>query len=183
MHLRAALLTLMLASPMLAGAAQDTRGTEKKLQAIKRELQGVAKERRQIETQRGSASQQLRQADDQVGRSGVQLQTTQSRIEDEKARLAQLRVQQAQLRTTLGGAREELATLLRAADRQGPAGPLKTLLARDRVEDAQRLLTYHAYLEKARAKRIRELTTQLAELDRVEAEIAQRTGELTAAQQ
>ncbi|MGY4514835.1 peptidoglycan DD-metalloendopeptidase family protein [Lysobacter sp. HA18] len=183
MRLRVALLTLMLASPMMAGAAQDTRGTEKKLQAIKRELQGVAKERRQLETQRGSASQQLRQADEQVGRTGVRLETTQSRIESEKSRLAQLRVQQAQLRATLGGAREELATLLRAADRQGPAGPLKSLLARDRVEDAQRLLTYHAYLEKARAKRIRELTVQLAGLDRVEAEIAQRTGELTAAQQ
>ncbi|GAB1596640.1 murein hydrolase activator EnvC family protein [Lysobacter claricitrinus] len=184
MRLRAALFAVMLLlPPTMAGAAQDTRGTEKKLQAIKRELQGVAQERRQIETQRGSASQQLRQADEQVGRSGVQLQTTQSRIEDEKARLAQLRTQQAQLRTTLGGAREELATLLRAADRQGPAGPLKSLLARDRVEDAQRLLTYHAYLEKARAQRIRELTAQLAELDRVEAEIAQRTGELTAAQQ
>ncbi|AXK73005.1 peptidase M23 [Lysobacter sp. TY2-98] len=183
MRLRAVVLALLLLAPAWSGAAQDTRGTEKKLQAIKRELQGVAAERRQLETQRGSASQQLRQADEQVGRSGRVLQDTQSKITDETARLAQLRAQQAQLRATLGGARDELATLLRAADRQGPAGPLKSLLARDRVEDAQRLLTYHAYLEKARAKRIRELTAQLAELDHVEAEIAQRTGQLTAAQQ
>lgn len=181
MRLRAALLALALVAP-LAPAAQDTRSTEKKLQAIQRELKGVAAERRQLESQRGSASQQLRAADEQVGRTGQALQQTQTRIESERSSLAQLRARQARLRVTLKGAREELATLLRAADRQGTAGPLKSLLARDRVEDAQRMLTYHAYLEKARATRIRELTAELAELDRVEAEIARRTGELTAAQ-
>ena len=182
MRMRGVLLVIVLALPGPAGAAQDTRGTEKKLQAIQRELKGVAAERRKIETQRGSASQQLRAADEQVGETDRSLRQTQSRIEIEKSSLAQLRTRQAQLRDTLGGARRELATLLRAADRQGPAGPLKSLLARDRVEDAQRLLTYHAYFEKARAARIRDLSAQLAELDRVEAEIARRTGELTAAQ-
>jgi septal ring factor EnvC (AmiA/AmiB activator) len=182
MRIRIALLTLLLALPGLVGAAQDTRGTEKKLQAIKRELKGVAAERRKIETQRGSASQQLRAADEQVGQTDRSLRQTQSKIETEKSSLAQLRTRQARMRDTLKGARTELATLLRAADRQGKAGPLKSLLARDRVEDTQRLLTYHAYLEKARAARIRDLTAQLAELDRVEAEIARRTGELTSAQ-
>jgi septal ring factor EnvC (AmiA/AmiB activator) len=182
MRIRIALLTMLLALPGLVGAAQDTRGTEKKLQAIKRELKGVAAERRQIETQRGSASQQLRAADEQVGQTDKSLRQTQTRIEREKSSLVQLRTRQAAMRTTLRGARNELAALLRAADRQGAAGPLKSLLARDRVEDTQRLLTYHGYLEKARAARIRQLTAQLAELDRVEAEIARRTGELTTAQ-
>ena len=182
MRLRAALLALMLSLPVLAGAAQDTRTTERKLQALKRELQGVAAERRKLETQRGSASQQLRQADEQVGQTDRELRSVQERIASERANLVQLRARQARMRETLKGAREELATLLRAADRQGRAGALKTLLSRDQVEDAQRLLTYHGYLQQARAKRIRELTAQLAELDRVEAEIARRTGELTAAQ-
>jgi septal ring factor EnvC (AmiA/AmiB activator) len=182
MRLSVALLVFLIALPAPAGAAQDTRGTEKKLQQIKRELKGVAAERRKIETQRGSASQQLRAADEQVGQTDRSLRQTQSRIESEMSSLVQLRTRQARLRDTLKGARSELATLLRAADRQGRAGPLKSLLARDRVEDTQRLLTYHAYLEKARAARIRELTAQLAELDRVEAEIARRTDELTAAQ-
>ncbi|GAB6196362.1 murein hydrolase activator EnvC family protein [Lysobacter xanthus] len=181
MRLRAALFAFLLL-PAFAGAAQDTRGTEKKLQAIKRELQGVAAERRKLETQRGSASQQLRSADEQVGQTDRSLRETQTRIALESSTLAQLRTKQASMRVTLKGAREELATLLRAADRQGKAGPLKSLLARDRVEDAQRLLTYHGYLQRARAARIRDLTAQLAELDRVEAEIARRTGELTAAQ-
>ncbi|TZF84338.1 murein hydrolase activator EnvC family protein, partial [Cognatilysobacter lacus] len=182
MRTHSALLVLALSVPVLAAAAQDTRGTEKKLQQIKRELKGVAQERRQIETQRGSASQQLRAADEQVGQTDRSLQQTQSKIQTEKSSLSQLRVRQARMRDTLKGARVELAMLLRAADRQGPAGPLKSLLARDRVEDTQRLLTYHAYLEKARAARIRDLTAKLAELDRVEAEIAHRTGELTTAQ-
>lgn len=177
------LLVLLLAwLPGTPATAQDTRGAERKLQAIKRELKDVASERRRLETQRGSASQQLRQADEQVGQTDRSLRQTQERIQIERASLSQLRAKQARMRTTLKGAREELAALLRAADRQGRAGPLKSLLARDRVEDAQRLLTYHGYLQRARAQRIRLLTAQLAELDRVEAEIAQRTGQLTAAQ-
>ncbi|TBR13997.1 MAG: peptidase M23 [Lysobacter sp.] len=177
------LLVLLLAwLPGTPATAQDTRGAERKLQAIKRELKDVASERRRLETQRGSASQQLRQADEQVGQTDRSLRQTQERIQIERASLSQLRAKQARMRTTLKGAREELAALLRAADRQGRAGPLKSLLARDRVEDAQRLLTYHGYLQRARAQRIRLLTAQLAELDHVEAEIAQRTGQLTAAQ-
>jgi septal ring factor EnvC (AmiA/AmiB activator) len=162
--------------------AQDARKTERELQKIKRELQDVASERRKLEGQRGEASRQLRAADEQVGASDRALRQTQAEIEADRARLAALRPRQAQLRGTLVGAREELATLLRAADRQGRAGALKSLLARDRVEDAQRVLTYHAYLQRARAQRIRTLTAQLAELDRVEAEIAKRQDALTAAQ-
>jgi septal ring factor EnvC (AmiA/AmiB activator) len=175
------LLVLALALPALA-PAQDARRTERELQKIKRELKDVAGERRKLEGQRGDASRQLRQADEQVGQSDRALRQTQAGIERDRANLVQLRQRQKTLRGTLSGARVELAALLRAADRQGPAGPLKSLLARDRVEDAQRLLTYHRYLQTARARRIRELSAQLAELDRVEADIARRQDALTAAQ-
>lgn len=182
MPLRLPLLAFALC--LLAGGvgAQDTRKAERQLQQVKRELQGVAAERRRLEGQRGEVSRQLRSADEQVGASDRALRQTQAEIEADRARLATLRPKQAQLRSTLGGAREELAALLRAADRQGRAGALQSLLARDRVEDAQRVLTYHGYLQRARAVRIRTLTTQLAELDRVEAEIAARQNALTAAQ-
>ncbi len=176
------LLLLLALLPAFAAPAQDARRTERKLQELRRELKDVAGERRRLEGQRGDASRQLRDADEQVGQTGRVLRRTQEEIERDRASLAQLRQRQAVLRRTLSGAREELAGLLRAADRQGPAGPLKSLLARDRVEDAQRLLTYHRYLQAARARRIRELSTRLAELDRVEADIAKRQGTLTAAQ-
>lgn len=179
--MRLTALVLLALLPTLA-PAQDTRGTERKLQDLKRELKAVASERRRLEGQRGTASQQLRAADEEVGQSGRSLRETQARIAAERAGLAQLRARQAALRTTLKGAREELASLLRAADRQGTAGPLKSLLARDRVDDAQRMLAYHGYLQQARARRIQTLRTQLGELERVEADIARRTGELTAAQ-
>lgn len=183
--MRAPCRLLLVAVLALAGAgaqAQDARKAERQLQQVKRELQGVAAERRRLESQRGEAARELRSADEQVGASDRALRQTQAEIEADRVRLAQLRSRQKALRGTLSGAREELAALLRAADRQGRAGALKSLLARDRVEDAQRVLTYHAYLQRARAQRIRSLTTQLAELDRVEAEIAQRQKALTAAQ-
>lgn len=182
MRIARSLLVVLALAFAAATPAKDTRRTERQLQQVKRELQGVAAERRKLEGQRGEASRQLRAADEQVGASDRALRQTQAQIEADRARLAELRPRQLRLRGTLKGAREELAALLRAADRQGQAGALKSLLARDRVEDAQRVLTYHAYLQRARAQRIRLLTTQLDELDRVEAEIAQRQRELTAAQ-
>lgn len=179
---RRLLLVALLAFAAAGAPAQDAKKAERQLQQVRRELQGVAAERRRLEGQRGEASRQLRSADEQVGASDRALRQTQAEIEADRTRLGALRARQAALRGTLAGAREELATLLRAVDRQGRAGALKSLLARDRVEDAQRVLTYHAYLQRARARRIRELSTQLAELDRVEAEIARRQNALTAAQ-
>lgn len=176
------LLAVVLVLASMEVQAHDTRKAERELRQVKRELQGVAAERRRLEGQRGEASRQLRSADEQVGVSDRALRQTQAEIETDRARLVELRARQAAMRRTLGGARDELAALLRAADRQGQAGALKTLLARDRVEDAQRVLTYHAYLQRARAQRIRTLTSQLAELDRLEAEIALRSSALTAAQ-
>jgi septal ring factor EnvC (AmiA/AmiB activator) len=64
--------------------------------------------------------------------------------------------------------------LLRAAYTVGQDAPLKAFLSQDRLDEAQRTLAYHRYLQRDRAARIREITAQLTELDTLEQQITQR---------
>jgi septal ring factor EnvC (AmiA/AmiB activator) len=163
--------------------AQSSRDTQRKLERIKRELADVAAERRRIEGQRGTASTQLRAVDEQLGHSGRVLSETESSLARQQASLAQLQRRRDALQSTLGARRVELATLLRAAYAVGTAAPLKLMLAQDRVADANRVLTWHRYLQRERVRRIAELSAQLRELDTVEQQIVQQRSALDVARQ
>lgn len=179
-RLRAPSLMLFVATMLAvtAFAQTDHREAERKLEKVRSELKTVSAERRKLEGQRGDASRQLRTADEQVGRSNRTLRETESRLEREQASMALLKKKREGLRVRLGSQREELTRLLRAAYWQGNDAPLKVMLAQDRVADSSRLLTYHGYVQRDRARRIAELKTQLGELDAVERAIAQRQAEL-----
>ncbi|ALN82718.1 murein hydrolase activator EnvC family protein [Lysobacter antibioticus] len=165
---------LVPASAAMAAAQNSSRETERKLEKIKTELKSVAAERRQLEGQRGDASQQLRAADEQVGHSNRALRETETRLAREQAALKDLQTRRDELNGKLGSQRQELARLLRAAYAQGNDAPLKLLLSQDKVADSGRILTYHGYVQRDRARRIAELGTQVRELDAIEREIVER---------
>jgi len=171
---------LLLALPVMA---QDSRETVRKLEKIKSELKSVAAERRRLEGQRGDASRQLRDADEKVGQSNRSLRETETRLERDQATLAELQQRRGAMQVSLGTRREELARLLRAAYAQGGNAPLKALLAQDRVADASRLLTYHRYVQRDRARRIAGLTAELRVIDTLEGEITARQAQLHSARQ
>ncbi|MGH8080324.1 MAG: murein hydrolase activator EnvC family protein, partial [Lysobacter sp.] len=148
------------------------------LEKIKTELKSVADERRQLEGQRGDATQQLRAADEQVGHSNRALHDTETRLAREQAAMKELQSKRDALNGKLGSQRQELARLLRAAYAQGNDAPLKLLLSQDRVADSGRILTYHGYVQRDRAKRINELSAQLHELETLERQIVERRASL-----
>jgi septal ring factor EnvC (AmiA/AmiB activator) len=171
---------------LLAGAAvlaapagaQSTREAQRKLEKVNRELKAVAAERRQIEGRRGDASRQLREVDEKVGASTRSLRETEGELARQQAALADLRDKRDALQASLAGQRRELGELLRAAYAVGDDAPLKLMLSQDKVAEANRALAYHRYLQRERTARIGELTTELAELERIEREIAQRQSAL-----
>ena len=171
---------LLLALPAVA---QGSRETERKLEKIRTELKSVAAERRRLEGQRGDASRQLRDADEKVGQSNRRLRETESQLARDEAELAGLQQRRAMMQASLGARRDELARLLRAAYAEGGNAPLKTLLAPDRVADASRLLTYHGYVQRDRARRIAALTRELHAIEVLEVEIIQRQARLASARQ
>ncbi|MEP6633691.1 MAG: peptidoglycan DD-metalloendopeptidase family protein [Luteimonas sp.] len=174
-------LALAIALAVLPAAhAQSSREAERKLERLKRELRDVAGERRKLEGQRGDASRQLRQSDEQVGTSTLALRHTETDLARQQAALADLARRRDALRKTLGAQRVELAGLLRAAYTIGDDAPLKLMLAQDRVADANRLLTYHRYVQAERARRIAALTAEMAGLEALEHEITEKQATLDA---
>lgn len=182
MRIAAALACLLLVCVAGLTHAQNSRDAERKLERINRELSAVAAERRKLEGQRGDASRQLRQADEQVGDSGRVLRETETAMTREQRMLAGLQQRRDALQAALGGKREELARLLRAAYTIGDDAPLKLLLAQDRAADAQRAFTYQRYLQRDRVTRIQALTTELQQVDVLEQQIASKRDALEAAQ-
>lgn len=175
-------LAFALALPLPSGA-QTTRETERKLQKLRTELKGVAQERRQIEGQRGQASRQLREADEKVARTGRALAQTEAALREQGRALAEAEQRRSTLQGNLAQQHRELAGLLRAAYQLGNHAPLKLLLSKDTVADANRALAYHRYLQRERAQRITTLTADLKELEALQAQIAERKQKLQGTQQ
>ncbi|OHE83567.1 MAG: peptidase M23 [Lysobacterales bacterium RIFOXYD1_FULL_69_11] len=173
-------LALLLAVLVMPAAAQDARNAEQRLETVRRELKAVASERRKLEGERGSAARALREADEAVGTSTRRLGETRQRLADEQQALAGLQQRREQMQARLGTQREQLKSLLRAAYRERDDAPLKALLAQDRLADANRVLTYHRYLQRHRAERIAALAASLRELDAVERDIVARQAQLEA---
>jgi septal ring factor EnvC (AmiA/AmiB activator) len=171
----------VLAAAVLPAQAQSSRDTQRKLEKVNRELKEVAAERRKIEGKRGDASRQLRQVDEKVGTSTRSLRETEAELARQQAALAELRRKRDAMQVSLAAQRSELGDLLRAAYTIGDDAPLKLMLSQDQVAEASRALAYHRYLQRDRTARIEALTTQLAELERVEREITERQAALDAA--
>ena len=169
-------IALCCALAMLAGVAhaQDRNDAERRLQGVRSELKQVAAERRKLEGERGDASRKLREADEQVGGVQRSLQKTQATLQRDGADLQRLQAERARHAGDLGAKKAELARLLRAAQFAGSEAPLKTMLAQDRVAEAERALTYQGYLQRGQVQRIRVLSTELQRIDALEREIVAR---------
>ncbi|MCD7097790.1 peptidoglycan DD-metalloendopeptidase family protein [Stenotrophomonas sp. MMGLT7] len=155
-------------------SAQNPREAEQRLQKVRGELKGIVQERRRIEGQRGDASRRLREADEKVARSSRALAETVQSLESENRALAELQERRQRLQQGLDEQRRTLAALLRAAYAVGDNAPLKLLLSQDRVADANRVLAYHRYVQRERARSINTLTGDLQQLREVEEQIVAR---------
>ena len=176
-HPRTAALVCALA--MLGGVAHaqappDRSDAERRLQVVRSELKQVAAERRKLENQRGDVSRKLRDADQQVGGVQRSLQQTQATLQRDGATLQQLQAERSRLTGDMQGKKTELARLLRAAQFAGSEAPLKTMLAQDRIAEAERALTYQGYLQRGQVRRIRVLSAELQRIDTLEREIVER---------
>lgn len=181
MRLRDALLSGVLLAAATGVLAQDAKEAETRLRQVRGELQSVAGERRRLEGQRGDVGRKLQEADRQVALARQALQQTRARMQQDEAALARLQAERARQAGDLASRRAELARLLRAAQQAGDASPLQTLLAQDRVADAERSLIYQGYLQRAQVARIRQLGQEIARLQALEDAILQRRSALEAA--
>ena len=176
----AAALVLAAGTGVPAAAQEDAADARKRLERVRQELREVAAERRQVEGRRSDAARELRAADEGVARAARELRELQQQIAAAGQELQELQTRRGDMEASLAGRRQELAGLLRSAQAQGRAAPLKLLLAQDSVAEANRLLAYHGYLQRDQVERIRSLAAELEELARLERDIAERRDALEA---
>ncbi|HHW4680028.1 MAG TPA: murein hydrolase activator EnvC family protein, partial [Xylella taiwanensis] len=153
---------------VVSAVAQNQSETERKLARTRSELKDVAKERQQLESQRGDATLRLRQVDEQVARSARDLSRIEDKLREQEQALIQTQAQCERMQQGLAEQRRQLAALLRAAYQVGDSVPLKLLLSQNSVADANRLLVYYRYVQRARAERIAVLTQELQGLVELE---------------
>jgi len=173
----ALLLALACASP---AEAQSSRDTQRKLDQAQRELKAISAERRKLEGQRGSASRELRTLDERLASSSRALHETETQLAAQRAELGKLEKQRDTLEAGMAKQKQQLVALLRSAYTLGDDAPLKLLLSQDSAAEANRLLTWHRYLQRDRARRVKALTAELQELETVERRIVERQRELDA---
>lgn len=171
-------LLCLLALGVSSSHAQDAQDAEKRLRSVHGELREVAAQRKQLEGQRSEANRQLRDADRKVSQSQQTLQQTRDALVRDGARLTELQTERARFSGDLAQRRAELVGLLRAAQAHGGAAPLKALLARDSVSEAERALVLQGYLQRAQLARVHQLTEEIRQRQALEVEIVQRRAAL-----
>ena len=174
------LLVVLALAPTGGADAQNSRDAQRKLDQAQRELKAVAAERRKIEGQRGNASRELRALDEKLARASRALHDTEALLAQQRRDLAKLQQQRTEFDARLAAQKQQLAALLRSAYTLGNDAPLKLLLAQDSAAEANRLLTWHRYLQRDRAQRVETLTEQLNVLQALERQIAERKQTLDA---
>ena len=181
--LLAALLLLGAAVPASVAAAASKAETEKKLAAGSRDLDAV---REKI----GAANQRIDRARADQGAQQAAVERAERRIAESQAALKKLaddtEAQQARVRGAeasraaaeqrLADARRQLARQVRSAYVAGQGGTTALLLSQEEPGRIARLLTYFDYLNRASARQLERIQTELAavvsERERLDGELA-----------
>jgi len=165
-----ALLISSLAAVSFADTLNDKKVELKKLQeTIKSFQQQAAK----TKTQHQKELNALKDADKAVSRSKKELQGVEKKLQQSERRLSQLAKQKSQKQQLMSGNQLLLAEQLRAAHRLGERQSLRVLLNQQDPQAVSRTMRYFDYFNSARAEEITTAERRIAELNDVEALIAQ----------
>ena len=174
------LAALLLASP-LAGAAAQTSGdaaaqlkrVEARIREVTDAVQGDVAKRDSVAAALHSADQALAAARGRVG------SVREQRAASDRRR-AELREERARATTSLNAERTALAGQLKAAYVGGREEQLKVLLNAADPATLGRMMSYYAYLGRARADRITAIENAAARLEAIDQGLATETARLAA---
>jgi septal ring factor EnvC (AmiA/AmiB activator) len=156
----------------LAADAKDAKKTEAELKALKSEIAKVTSQVRSDKAAKDRLARELRNAEmsaSEVRRSLDDLRDQRSENARKRAALAEdKRKRQAELAKQ----RESLAGQLRAAYLIGSEEPLKLLLNQQDPSRVGRMFAYYSYFGRARAQSIDQINANLAEIDRLDQDMA-----------
>ncbi|MBX3702161.1 MAG: peptidoglycan DD-metalloendopeptidase family protein [Steroidobacteraceae bacterium] len=155
-----ALLSVLVAAPEAAD-----RDPEKELRQVRERIEELQRTVRRDTDRRDALTGQLRDAEENVRGARGRLRDARKRLAESDARLEALTTERERNERALTEQRAALASQIRAAYMGGREEPVKLLLSQEDPAAFSRMMTYYAYLGRARAGRIQEIQALAAKLE------------------
>jgi len=175
---------LALTLPALAAPRNDKPVSgQRDLERVRARMEAIARSLEKDRGQRDALDNQIEDAERNLARSQAELTRLSAELAERQADLSRAEAARDEAHRRLGKERIALAQQLRAAFISGQREQLKLLLSQDSALPLGRLLTYHDYLGRARADRVRQIQTDLQTLQSAEARIKADTAALGATRQ
>jgi len=176
-HHPLARLLLVAAFAMMGGgpvAGQDANParTEAELKAVRTQIDKVRAEMERDAGRRDKLAREIEESEKSVGTARGELDKLRKERAAHTARRAELAAQRQREEAGLAADRGALAGQIRAAHMIGEREPIKLLLNQRDPAETGRVLVYYQYFGKARASQIAAIDAHLAELARLDAELA-----------
>jgi len=154
--------------------------TESELKAVRTQIDKVRAEMERDAGRRDKLAREIEESEKSVGTARGALEKLRKERAAHSARRAELAAEREREEAGLAADRGALAGQLRAAHMIGQREPIKLLLNQRDPAEAGRVLVYYQYFGKARASQIAAIDAHLAELARLDGELAAEEERLTA---
>ncbi|HWP01295.1 MAG TPA: peptidoglycan DD-metalloendopeptidase family protein [Methylococcus sp.] len=159
-----------------AGTEQDP--TVERLEAVRGEIGSVEKEIEAIEAKRGSVSAELRRIEQRYGEVIRSLKELDEKAQAQAKRVSELHARLSELQQTVLRHHHALGVVARSAYALGDRQWLKLVLSIDEPTRLSRLMAYHAYLNRDRHARLKEIEADIVRVQDLQNESLAETGRL-----
>ncbi|MDP2505252.1 murein hydrolase activator EnvC [Oceanobacter sp. 3_MG-2023] len=177
------LLTCLLSLATTLPVVAEEAGDAAKLQALKQDIAKLQQWLNEASAEHSKLSESLRNTDQDIGAITRKIEETRRLLKEEQDRLKKLRQDQAQLNELRSRHTLRLKEQLQAAYRLGGDSPIKMLLNQDDSQQAQRMLSYFGYFNRARMEEINHTLSELTRLEHIADEIIAQEQQLQRTQQ
>src|SRR5258708_948952 len=150
----------------------DAQKAESELQAVKSEIDRITRQVSAEQVERDRLARELRSAEISVGKARETLEDVRHERAERAARRTSLAAQKRDAQAAIAKGRSDLAGQLRAAYLIGRQEPLKLLLNQKDPARAGRMFVYYSYFGRSRAEQIRVIEANVAQLERLDDELA-----------
>lgn len=163
---RARFKPLMLGICLLSAFSVPVQANDQaELDALKQEIADLKKWLNQAAEDKDNLVSGIQATDKDISELSKKVEQTRRLLEEEQARLKKLQRDQLQLTELQSRYRAQLTQQIQAAHRMGNDSPIKLLLSQENPQQAQRMMTYFGYFNRARTEQI---STTIEELDQLE---------------
>ncbi len=173
------ILTLLLCLPCLLFAKPPKLSSKTvQLKKLNRQIKQLQQSIAQAKDKRSTVYQELKQTDLRIAKYSTDLRQINQELKQEKNTLAKLQQQARLQQISLAQHTQLLSKQVRSAYMLGQFQPLKIILNQENPNRLSRLLTYYAYINKARVSIIQKINTTLGDLLTSKQAILQHTEQL-----